>query len=63
MLYSDDEVKLARAVVRVPEAEKWDKDKLAAEKVTPLSMHQPREPEVVFKDKADVEQQEFVEKP
>ena len=62
MLYSEGEVRLARTVVRVPESEKWNKDKLAAIRSTPLSMHQPREPEVVFKEKANVEQSEFVDK-
>ena len=61
MLYSDDEVRLARTVVRVPEKEKWDKDRIAAVKVTPLSMHAPREAEVVFKDKADTQQRNFVD--
>ena len=62
MLFSDGEVRLARTVVRVPEADKWNKDKLAAVNVTPLDMHRPREPEVVFKEKAEVEQQQFGEK-
>ena len=26
MIHSSDEIRLARTVVRVPEAEKWDKD-------------------------------------
>ena len=41
MLYSNDEVRLARTVVRAPENDKWDKDKLAAVRVTPFSMFQP----------------------
>ena len=63
MLYANDEVKLARTVIRVPELEKWNKDLLASVKLTPMSMHQPREPEVIFKEKVDKEQQEFVDKP
>ena len=63
MVYSDDEVKLARTVVRVPESEKWNKDMLAAVKLTPLSLHLPREGEIVFKDKIDVERQEYVDQP
>ena len=63
MLYSNGEVRLARTVVRVPELEKWDKDKLAAINLTPMSMHQSRLPEVVFKDKIDTEAREYVDKP
>ena len=55
MVYASDEVKLARTVVRVPEAEKWSKDLLAAVRLTPMSLHQPRAPEVGFKDKVDTE--------
>ena len=55
MIYAGDEIKLSRTVMRVPESEKWNKDLLAGVKVTPLSMHQPREPEVIFKDKVEVE--------
>ena len=47
----------------MPEAEKWDKDKLSAISLTPMSLHQPREPEVVFKDKIDTEKPEYVDKP
>ena len=54
MLYSDDSIKLARTVVRVPTLEKWDRDALAAVKATPYSLHVPREMEVVFKDRVDV---------
>ena len=63
MIYDGDEIKLSRTVMRVPESEKWNKDLLAGVKVTPLSMHQPREPEVIFKDKVEVERREFEDKP
>ena len=63
MVYSGDEVKSARTVVRVPESEKWSKDLFAAVKLTPWAMHQPRELEVVFNDKTDIEDAVSVDKP
>ena len=63
MVHSGDEVKLARTVVRVPESEKRNKISLADIKLTPWAMHQPRELEVVFEDKTEVEKAEFVDKP
>ena len=38
MLYSGGEVKLSRTAVRVPEAEKWNKDRLAEVNLTPRSL-------------------------
>lgn len=55
MIYSGDSIKLARTVVRVPTLEKWDRESLPAVKGTPHSLHVPKEMEVVFKDKVDVE--------
>ena len=37
-----------------PESEKWDKDQIAAVKVTPMSMFQPKEPEVIFREKSSI---------
>ena len=62
MLYSDGKVKLSRTVIRVPESDKWSKDRLAEVKATPLNMHQPVAPEVIFKETVDVEKNEFVDK-
>ena len=55
MLYSDDSIKLARTVVRVPNAEKWNRESLSAVRATPLSLHVPKDMEVVFKEKVDIE--------
>ena len=55
MIYSDDSIKLARTVVRVPTLQKWDRESLSAVKATPHSLHVPKEMEVVFKDKVDIE--------
>ena len=55
MLYSDDSIKLARTVVRVPNVEKWNRESLSAVKATPLSLRVPKDMEVVFKDKVDIE--------
>ena len=46
MLHCGNEVKLARTVIRLPESNKWDKEA-------------PRDPEIVFKEKADIEQNDF----
>ena len=51
MIYSDDSIKLARTVVRVPTLEKWNRASLAAVKATPHSLHVPKDMEVVFKDR------------
>ena len=55
MLYANDEVKFARTIVRVPEREKWSKELLSAVKLTPRSLHQPRDSEIVFREKVDEE--------
>ena len=62
MVYSDNSIKLARTVVRVPESEKWCKESRAGVKVTPHSLHVPQETEVIFKDKAEVEKNDFTDK-
>ena len=46
-------MKIAGTVVRVPTNEKWNKELLAKIGCTPYDMHQPREPEVIFKEKTD----------
>jgi hypothetical protein len=62
MIFSDNSVKLARTVIRVPEVEKSSKESLAEVKATPWDLHRPRQPEVVFKEKADGDHNEFAEK-
>ena len=54
MIYSDDSIKLARTVVRVPTLEKWDRESLSAVKATPHSLHVPKDMEIVFKEKVDI---------
>ena len=51
MIYSDDKVRLARTVVRVPEADKWIKESLAGVRCTPWDLHAPRETEIIFTEK------------
>ena len=55
MVCSDDAIKLARTVARVPELEKWDKDMLSSIKLTPFNIHTPKEPEVIFRERAEGE--------
>ena len=51
-LYDGESIKLARTVMRVPEANKWDKDALSKVHVTAWYLHRQRDLEVVFKEKA-----------
>ena len=62
MVYSDDQVQLARTVVRVPEADKWCKESLSAVRCTPWDMHVPRETEIILKEKIDKGEGNFEEK-
>ena len=41
---------LALTVLRLPEANKWDRVELAKIAATPWDLHRPRETEVVFKE-------------
>ena len=53
MLHDGTEVKLARTIMRMPGAEKWNRDALVKVGCTLYDLHQPREPEVVFREKID----------
>ena len=61
MIYSDDQVRLARTVVRVPEADKWCKESLVGVRCTPWDLHVPRETEIIFKEKIDKGHGDFEE--
>ena len=52
VLYDDQigKATFARTVIRVPNAEKWKPDSIAAVSALPWSLHEPRKPEVTFKD-------------
>ena len=62
MIYSDGKVRLARTVVRVPEADKWCKESLAGVRCTPWDLHVPRETEIIFKEKIDKGHGDFDDK-
>ena len=62
MVYSDDQVRLERTVVRVPDADKWCKESLSAVRCTPWDLHVPRETEIIFKEKMDRGEGNFMEK-
>ena len=62
MIHGGDRIMYARTIIRVPEANKWDKDALAQIKATPWSLHVPRDTEVVLKEEKDVEQQDLKDK-
>ena len=61
MLHSPEGVKLARTVVRVPDAEKYSKEDLSAVCSTPWDLFQAKPAEVVFQKK-DCEQQPVIDK-
>ena len=43
MLYDGDSIKLAQTVLRMPGAEKWNKEAMAKIGCTPYDLHQPCE--------------------
>ena len=43
----------ARSVLRMPEVQKWNKDRVAAVAVRPWQMHVPKEPQVNFREPTD----------
>ena len=48
MIHVGDGIQYARTVMRLPEPNKWEKDRLAEIKATPWSLHVPKDPEVIF---------------
>ena len=61
MLFADDGIKLARTITRVPETEKFDREMLAGVSATLFDLHQPRKPEVVFRERVDVGKDDFAD--
>ena len=53
----------ARTVLRLPNAQKWCKDSLAAVRVTLYDIHEPKEPKVIFKDEVEKTQDNVELKP
>ena len=53
MLPDGDSIKMARTVFRIPSAEKWNKESMAKIGCTPYVLHQPREPEMMFRAKIE----------
>ena len=51
MLHDGSEVKPAWTIMRMPRAEKWNTGALVTVGCTPYDLHQPKEPEVVFREK------------
>ena len=51
MLHGDEGIKFARTVVRLPEANKFDKAESSKVASTPWDLHRRRETEVISKDK------------
>ena len=54
MIHDGGEVKYARTILIMPEANKFDRAELAKIALTPWDLHVPRHDEVVFKEKKEV---------
>ena len=63
MIHGQDGIKHARTMLRVPDGEKWQGEELQKINVTPQTFHQPREAEVIFKDKVGPVEEELKPKP
>ena len=50
ILHSDDGIKFARTILRVADSEKWNTEVVQKVNATPQSLHEPREPEVIFRE-------------
>ena len=59
MIHDGDNMMYARTIIRVLEANGWNKYLLAQILATPWSLHVPRDTELVFKDNRDVKQQDL----
>ena len=48
----DGAIKFTRTLLRMPDAQKWSAENLAAIRQTPFDIHATAEPEVIFKERA-----------
>ena len=62
MLHGGNSIKLARTVLRMPGAEKWNKEAKSKIGCTPHGLHQPREPDVFFREKKEETTEELQRK-
>ena len=62
MIYSDDQVQLAKTVVRVPEVDTWCKESWVGVRCTPWELHVLRETTIIFKEKIHKGHGDFEEK-
>ena len=46
-------VAYARTVMRLPNVQKWNKDAMAAVRITPWNLHEAAKPDVIFREKVD----------
>ena len=51
IVHGEHGIKFARTIIRLPDANKWNKEALEKLNVTPQSLHIPKEPEVVFRER------------
>ena len=54
IIWDSEKIVQARSVQRMPDCQKWDKDKVASVALRPQQLHQPREPRVLFRDQENV---------
>ena len=54
VIWDGEKVVQARSVQRMPDCQKWNKDKVASVALRPQQLHEPREPRVRFRDQEHV---------
>ena len=50
-------LKYSRTLMRMPDPQKWSAEKVAMVRATPWTVYAEKKPEVVFKDKAQIDEQ------
>ena len=53
LVWNDVSVIAARSILRMPDVQKWNKDRVDAIAMRPYQLHKPVEPRVIFKEAAD----------
>ena len=53
LVWNDGSVLVARSVLRIPDVQMWDNDKVAGVAVRPYQLHKPSEPRAILKDPAE----------
>ena len=59
MLLDGETVRLARTIMRMPTADKWNKEALAKVSSTPYDLHAPKDVEVTFRERVEPQGENF----